>query len=159
MNQETIGAFIGTCRKDRGMTQEQLAELLGVSQRSVSRWENGKTMPDLSLYEPLCKALGVQVSELLYGRRMTDGERAAQGEITALDLLTTKSKLETLYVYTEILIAAGILISITLTKLLAETTPERIVTLVIGLFVWGFGLMLRGKLRKAILKLDRAGGR
>jgi transcriptional regulator with XRE-family HTH domain len=59
MKQKDIGAFIRMMRKEKGMTQEQLAEMLGVSQRSVSRWENGKTMPDLSLYEPLCKALDV----------------------------------------------------------------------------------------------------
>ncbi len=155
MNQENIGVFIARVRKEKGMTQEQLAESLGVSQRSVSRWENGKTMPDLSLYEPLCEALDIQVSELLYGKRMSDEEKSAYGEKSALNLLTTRSQLETVSIYTEILICIGIVISVTLTGVLAETAAEKIITLICGWFVWGFGLMLRVKIRKAILKLEQ----
>ncbi|MBQ3263161.1 MAG: helix-turn-helix domain-containing protein [Oscillospiraceae bacterium] len=155
MNPESIGAFIRQIRKEKGMTQEQLAELLGTSQRSVSRWENGKTMPDLSLYEPLCEALGIQVSELLYAKKMTNDEKAAQGETSALNLLTTKSQLETFAILAEILIVVGIIISITLTSLLATTFWETILTLVSGWFVWGFGLLLRVKIRKAIMKLEQ----
>ena len=156
MNQECIGAFISEMRKEQGMTQEQLAERLGVSQKSISRWENGKTMPDLSLYEPLCEALGVQISELLYAKRMSIDEKAVQGEKTALNLIMTKSQLETFSIFTELLILVGIIISITLTKVLATTTFEMIVTLVCGWFVWGFGLMLRVKVRKAIQKLEKS---
>ena len=155
MNPESIGAFIRKIRKEKGLTQEQLAELLGTSQRSVSRWENGKTMPDLSLYEPLCEALGIQVSELLYAKKMTSDEKATQGEISALNLLTTKSQLETFAILAEILIVVGIIISITLTSLLATTFWETILTLVSGWFVWGFGLLLRVKIRKAIMKLEQ----
>lgn len=156
MNQENIGAFIREMRKEQGMTQEQLAEKLDVSQKSISRWENGKTMPDLSLYEPLCEALGVQVSELLYAKRMSNDEKVVQGEKTALNLITTKSQLETFGIFTELLILVGIIISITLTKVLATTTFEMIVTLVCGWFVWGYGLMLRVKVRKAIQKLEQS---
>jgi|LSQX01.2.fsa_nt_gb transcriptional regulator with XRE-family HTH domain len=156
MKEEDIGAFIRMMRKEKGMTQEQLAEMLGVSQRSVSRWENGKTMPDLSLYEPLCKALDVQVSELLYAKKMSDEEKTEHGEKTALSLLTTKSQLETFAIFTEVLIVVGIIISITLTKVLADTVPEMIITLVSGWFVWGIGLVLRVKIRKAILKLEES---
>ena len=143
MDQERIGAFIATVRKENGMTQEQLAELLGTSQKSVSRWENGKTMPDLSLYEPLCEALGIRVSELLYAERMSDDEKAARGETSAINLLMTKSQLETFSIFTEILIVVGIIISITLTKVLATTIPEMVITLLCGWFVWGFGIVLR----------------
>ena len=95
MDQVKIGSFIKEIRKEKGLTQEQLAEKLDVSQKSVSRWETGKTMPDLSLYEPLCEVLGIQVSELLYAKRMSNDEKAAQGEKTALNLIMTKSQLET----------------------------------------------------------------
>lgn len=155
MNQERIGAFIRQMRKEKGMTQEQLASKLTTSQRSISRWENGKTMPDHSMYEPLCEALGIQVSELLYGKRMTDPEKTAYGETSALNLFTAKSELETFGILAEILIVAGIIISITLTRMLAETFREMIATLVSGWFVWGFGLLLRVKIRKAINKLEQ----
>lgn len=155
MNQKQIGTFIAEMRKEKGMTQEQLAELLGTSQKSISRWENGKTMPDLSLYEPLCEILGVQVSELLYGKRMSNEEKLDCNETTALNLFATKSQLETFAIFTEILITVGILISITLTKLLATTIKEMLLTLGSGWFVWGFGLVLRVKIRKAIRNLEK----
>ena len=70
MNQEKIGKFIATLRKEeKKMTQEQFAEKLGVSNRSVSRWENGKTMPDLAMLPIISEELGVSVSELLNGER------------------------------------------------------------------------------------------
>lgn len=150
MNQQEIGRFISECRKQKGLTQAQLAEALGVSDKSVSRWENGKTMPDLSIYEPLCEILDIQISELLYARKMTDQEKAVQGEKSALNIFKTKSQLQTFAILTEILIFIGIIITITLTKLLADTTFEMILTVVCGCFVWGFGLVLRVKIRKAI---------
>ena len=70
MNQEKTGKFIAGLRKEKKMTQEQLAEKLGVSNRSVSRWENGNTMPELSLLQTLAKELGVTVPELLNGERL-----------------------------------------------------------------------------------------
>lgn len=72
MNQEKIGKFIAECRKEKKLTQEQLAEKLGVSNRSISRWENGKTMPDISLFEPLCEELNISINELLKGQRLND---------------------------------------------------------------------------------------
>ena len=70
MNQEKTGRFIAALRKEKKMTQEQLAEKLGVSNRSVSRWENGNTMPELSLLQALSENLGVTVLELLNGERL-----------------------------------------------------------------------------------------
>ena len=67
MEQDKIGRFIAECRKKQKLTQAQLAEKLGVTSKSISRWENGKTMPDVSLFEPLCKELSISVSELLKG--------------------------------------------------------------------------------------------
>lgn len=74
MNQEKIGAFIAKCRKDKNITQEQLAEMLGVSNKSVSRWENGKTMPDYSIVKDLCKILEIDVNEFLSGEKIKKEE-------------------------------------------------------------------------------------
>ncbi len=54
MDQIKVGKFIAELRKEKNLTQEELAELLGVSSKSVSRWENGKNLPDAALYQPLC---------------------------------------------------------------------------------------------------------
>ncbi len=78
MNQEEIGKFICELRKEKKMTQEQLAEKLGVTDKSISRWENGRTLPDLSMITILAEELDVEISELLNGRRMIkeEGEKS-----------------------------------------------------------------------------------
>ena len=67
MNQQVIGKFIALKRKEKNLTQEQLAEKIGVSNKTISKWENGKCMPDYSVIEILCNELGITVSELLDG--------------------------------------------------------------------------------------------
>ena len=74
MNQEKIGVFIAKCRKDKNITQEELAEKLGVSSKSISRWENGKTMPDYSLLKDLCNILEIDVNEFLSGEKIEKEE-------------------------------------------------------------------------------------
>ena len=69
MTQEKIGKFIAKMRKEKDLTQEQFAEKLGVSNRSISRWENGKTLPDISLFPSICEELGINITELLNGKR------------------------------------------------------------------------------------------
>ena len=70
MNQEKIGRFIAECRKEKNLTQQEVALELGVTDRSVSNWENGKNMPDLSLFKPLCEILGITINELLSGEKI-----------------------------------------------------------------------------------------
>ena len=67
MNQERIGKFIAKKRKDKKLTQSELAEKLNVSDKTVGNWENGRNMPDLSLFKPLCNELGITINELLSG--------------------------------------------------------------------------------------------
>ena len=64
MNQVKTGLYIAEKRKEKGYTQKQLASMLNVSDRAVSRWENGLNMPDLSLMEPLCEILGITIADL-----------------------------------------------------------------------------------------------
>ena len=67
MNQEKIGRFIAECRKKNNMTQSQLAEKLNITDRAISKWENGKSMPDSSIMLDLCSELKISVNELLSG--------------------------------------------------------------------------------------------
>ncbi len=76
MDQERIGKFIAKCRKEKNLTQEQLAELLGVTNKSISRWENGKTMPDYSLIKPLCQKLNITINELLSGEKIQNASES-----------------------------------------------------------------------------------
>ena len=77
MNQYVTGAMIRRLREARGITQQQLAERLGVSDKAVSRWETGRGYPDISLVEPLASALGVSVIELFSGDSVVNRNRAA----------------------------------------------------------------------------------
>ena len=70
MNQDKIGKFIAELRKEKKMTQCELANKLGITDRAISKWENGRGMPDLSLLMPLCEILGVSINELLSGARL-----------------------------------------------------------------------------------------
>ena len=68
MNQKIIGEYISRKRKEKNMTQAQLAEALGISSKTISKWENGNSMPDYSIVLQLCKALDISLSELLDGK-------------------------------------------------------------------------------------------
>ncbi len=70
MDQIKIGKFIASCRKEQGMTQAVLAEKLGISDRAVSKWENGKSMPDTGIMLELCDFLSINVNELLSGEKI-----------------------------------------------------------------------------------------
>ena len=70
MNQEAIGNFISACRKEKGLTQAQLAEKLNITNRAVSKWETGKSIPDAAIMLDLCKILDISVNELLSGERI-----------------------------------------------------------------------------------------
>lgn len=94
MNQTIIGSYIAKKRREKNLTQEQLAETLGISNKTISKWENGKCMPDYSIIQALCEALDVTLPELM------DGEDAAEDSVRLyddeqiLDLLHRTQELE-----------------------------------------------------------------
>ncbi|MBO5414658.1 MAG: helix-turn-helix transcriptional regulator [Bacilli bacterium] len=92
MNQEKIGKFISKLRKEKKLTQEQLAEKLGVTSKSISRWENGKTMPDVSLFEPLCKELNITINELLSGEKIKKEEYQEKFEENVINTINYANK-------------------------------------------------------------------
>jgi len=77
MIQYVTGSTIKALRERKSYTQKQLADLLGVSDKAVSKWETGKGLPDITLLEPLAKTLGVSVAELLSGECVINGNRSA----------------------------------------------------------------------------------
>lgn len=80
MDQAKVGKFIAALRKEQGLTQEALGQKLGVTNKTVSRWENGNYMPDIELLVPLGEALGVSVNELLAGERLTNEQFRKQAD-------------------------------------------------------------------------------
>lgn len=98
MDQIKIGKFIAALRKDKGLTQEQLGEKLGVTNKTISRWENGNYMPDVEMLSLLSKEFGVSINELISGERLwaEDFKKAADDNlVTALNnsTFTLKEKI------------------------------------------------------------------
>lgn len=95
MNQEKIGKFILELRKEKDMTQQTLADKLGVSDKTISKWENGRGMPDLSLMKPLCNILGITINELLSGGRLDKKDYQEKSEENILNTIDyTRLKLK-----------------------------------------------------------------
>ena len=115
MNQEKIGKFILDCRKAKKLTQSQLAEKLGVTDKSISNWENGRNMPDLSLFKPLCEILDISINDLISGEKVSEDKyqkKLEENIITTIDY-TNKKVLEKSSWIGIILITFGILLVIT----------------------------------------------
>ena len=111
MNQEKIGKFIAGKRKERNLTQEQLAEKLGVNNRSISNWENGKNMPDLSLFKPLCNELNISINELMSGEIIDNKNYINVLEENIVDMvsdLENKKKKENIYFFYNIYFSSTI---------------------------------------------------
>lgn len=92
MEQIKIGKFIASCRKKQGMTQAVLAEKLGISDRAVSKWETGKSMPDSGIMLELCELLKINVNELLSGEHITMEDYNAKSEEVILGLKSENEK-------------------------------------------------------------------
>lgn len=78
MEQKKIGAFIAQRRKEHGLTQAQLAEKLGVTDKAVSKWETGRCLPDASLLEDVCLSLDITIHEFFAGERLAEDEIPAR---------------------------------------------------------------------------------
>lgn len=94
MNQLVTGKFISQKRKEKNLTQEQLAEKLGVSNKTVSKWETGKCMPDYSVVKSLCEELEISVAELMDGEAAEEKSVRTHDEEQIMDLLRRTQELE-----------------------------------------------------------------
>ena len=148
MEKKTIGQFIAVLRKANGMTQKDLAEKLNVTDRTISNWETGRRLPDISILKELSVIFSVTIDEIIYGKKIEKEEIQKKLVDSAIEIYTTKQKIEKLQILTEILICAGMLITITLTSIIADNLSERIITMCLGSFVWMFGISLRIHLKK-----------
>lgn len=94
MDQSAIGQYIAKKRKSKNLTQEQLADKLGVSNKTVSKWENGKCMPDYSIIQNLCLELEISTSELIDGEDTGDNSIRLYDDTQIMDLIKRTQELE-----------------------------------------------------------------
>ena len=92
MNQDKIGKFILELRKQKGMTQKELAEQIGISDKTISKWECGNSIPDISYLEALCNSLDISVNELLSGERLSKESYSEKAEENIMALMKENKK-------------------------------------------------------------------
>lgn len=144
MDQEKIGKFIVTCRKENGLTQANLAKKLGITVQAISKWENGKSLPDPSIMLDLCEILGINVNELLTGKKLDREnykERAEKNlmELTRQEELNNRKllALENVIGYT---CSISFLVFIFAASFAVTTFIWRIVMIVVGSIIFVIGM-------------------
>lgn len=142
MDQEKIGRFIAECRKSKKMTQSELSEKLGVTDRSVSNWENGKNMPDLSLFKPLCEMLDITINELLSGEKLNKDEYQEKFEENIVNTIDYSTKKINKYsgLISLILIIFGLFISISAIMIFPSESSWGSIYSVLGIIVFMVGI-------------------
>lgn len=111
MDQVKIGKFIAECRKKQNLTQMQLAEKLELTDRAVSKWENGKAMPDSSIMLELCRELDITVNDLLNGEIVSPEDYNKKLEKQLLSLMQEKEQSDKLLLRSRYLIVLVVLIT------------------------------------------------
>ena len=143
MDQIKIGRFIAEHRKKVNLTQMQLAETLGITDRAISKWENGKSLPDSSIMLELCDVLGITVNDLLSGEVVTMDNYNKEMEKNLLEAVKEKEQADKRLLAVEIVI--GITATVVLFVLIFVAAFVQMETWVrISLIVLGFVLFLAG---------------
>lgn len=143
MDQVKIGKFLKELRKEKGYTQEQLANKLLVSPKTISKWECGNGMPEVSLMMLLCAELGITVNELLSGCRLKENEYKNKAEENLVITLIEKKNNKRLLIIQLILgfiIILSVVTLIMLASLLSIEVGVRITLILLGFFIMIVGI-------------------
>ena len=145
MDQKKIGSFVTALRKEKGLTQKELAERLFISDKTVSKWETGKGIPDVSLIIPLCELLGITANELLSGERLEDTRYRQRAEEHIIALIKEKQESKRNILLSCIAAVISILPStalILLSGLLEMTIALRVSLIVIAILTMASGIFI-----------------
>ena len=145
MDQVKIGKFLSDERKAKGYTQKQLSELLGISDKTISKWECGNGFPEASLLLPLCNELEITVNELLTGERISQQNYKKKAEENMVNMIREKEENKQKLLLTTMI---GVISTITFVTLLLVVCfytdviklPIKMVLMVIAISVFGVGL-------------------
>jgi len=142
MDQEKIGKFIAERRKTKKITQQELAEKLGVSDRTIGNWENGRNMPDLSLFKPLCLELDITINELLSGEKLSEEEYQEKFEENILNTIDYSTNKLNKYngLISLILIIFGLFISLSAIMIFPSESSWGSIYSVFGIMIFMIGI-------------------
>lgn len=145
MNQEKIGMFISNLRKEKGLTQAALAEMLNITDRAVSKWERGLSLPDSSIMLPLCEILGINVNELLTGERITMENYNKKADELLIEMTRMKEQrdkeLLSVEIFLGITVSAVMAACIMIAALVNMSTALRIVLITVGIILFAIGML------------------
>ena len=145
MNQEKIGKYIVECRKKKNMTQQELAEKLGVSDRTIGNWENGRNMPDLSLFKLLSEILGISIAELLDGGKIDKNNIAYKSEEILTNTINYQTekirKKENKYIFFICFLSLIIIIALNVNTIFNNDSLEYLPLIVLGVIFIFLGIM------------------
>ena len=145
MDQVKIGQFIKAIRKEKSLTQRQVAERLNISEKTVSKWETGNGLPEVGLMLPLCELLEISVNELLSGEKLDEKRYFEKAEKNIMTLMEEKAQAKKKLIIAVIICVITLLAGLTICLLPAILEMEtwlRVVLTVIGfvIIVTGIGL-------------------
>ena len=123
MDQKNIGLFIAEMRKSRNLTQRELGDMLHISDKTVSKWESGRGLPEVSLMMPLCNILGISVNELLSGAKLEEEKYKKKAEENILNLMNERQENKR-----KILIAVAVMLLSLVTSIAFFMTAEYLAT-------------------------------
>ncbi len=152
MDQIKIGQFIKAIRKEKNLTQREVAESLNISEKTVSKWETGNGLPDVSLMLPLCELLGINVNELLSGERLDEKRYFDKAEQNFMSLIEEKSDAKMKLILSVIIVTITFLAGFTIILLSGLLKMEkwlRIVLIIVGSIITFFGIGIACVLERA----------
>jgi transcriptional regulator with XRE-family HTH domain/ribosomal protein S27AE len=145
MDQIKIGRFIAEQRKAKGYTQRQLADILGISDKTVSKWERGNGFPEVSLLLPLCGELEITVNELLTGERISAQNYQEKAEVTMVNLVKEAQESKKKIILSGMVVILMLISAIPLflvSGLLEMEVWMRILLIGIGIFIILIGIVI-----------------
>mgnify|MGYP004654186885 FL=1 len=154
MDQIQIGKFIAESRKSRNLTQRQLADALSISDKTISKWECGKGLPEVSLMLPLCAALDITVNDLLSGEKVSLIDYPKKAEANMMNLMKENEenrKRMALSIITGVITIIAVCALITIASFLDLPTVVRIILIVFSIAVAAAGIA-------AVIMLDIQAG-
>ncbi len=149
MDQKKIGCFIAELRKEKNLTQTELGDLLGVTNKTVSRWETGNYMPDLAIIQRLCEELGIGVNELLSGHRLDVEMLRQQADDNILQICKHEQQMRKQKKISDFFSGAGT--GLIVSALYSPETMRKTVVVIIGIGMVLVGWFFRSELDKNII--------
>ena len=143
MDQIKIGKFIAECRKKVNLTQMQLAQILGITDRAISKWETGKSLPDASIMLQLCGVLGITVNDLLSGEVVTVDRYNNELENNLLEMISQKQRADRRLLTAEVFIGT-IATAVLFVFIFLAAFADMELWLRVSLIALGFALFLAG---------------